>query len=399
MGNPLPTQRYTLRITYFQEEGLARQAAHLIYQSTSPTLVASISALPYTVGRTFSYTELTDLHSKLKEVGIGHRFESADGSSQVISFHPGDKKKIEEISKTREKHRKRKNVFWIVPILIASLAAVAALFQLTRKSKSEEMIVERVKLAQVILVDSKVQRKAQGELSWRDLKESDWLYEGDSVRTFERARVAVAYQEGSTILVRENSLVIIEKPKSTARELNLEDGALQARLKPGSSPFEIRINTSEGVVALKSPASGSESAIQTSVRSGRLAIAVESGQARVETKSQSFDLGQKQQLRVFESAPAKIEPMAPSIQVLQPTPNQTWSKPPYEFAIAPVAGASSYRWIFGATEDLSSRLLEQQSTDPRLKLQFLDPGSIFWKVETEIDGILHHSDLQRVYVQ
>jgi hypothetical protein len=398
-GTTAPAQRYTLRITYLKDDEARREAAHLIYQSTSPTLVASLATLPYTVGRTFSAVELDEIHNKLKVIGIGHRFESTDGVSQVISFHPGDIKKEDEITGIRVKRRMKRRLLWILPTF-AAVIFFAALYFLTNEESSNVVVsVERPKLAQVILVDSKVQKKSPSSLIWEELRENDWLSEGDSIRTFERARASIAYQEGSTILVRENSLIIIEKPSESSREFNLEDGSLQAKLRSGTTPYQFRIKTGGGTISMQSPEAQSESALQTSFRAGQFSVAVESGTAKIEAGGRSLDLLERQQVQISNGEAPEIKTLPPELLLETPNNNLSLSQGPYEFKVSAVEGAKSYRWIFGSSSDLSNRLLEQQTQVPELKLQYLDPGEIFWKVEVEIEGIVQSSGVRKLYVR
>ncbi len=195
MNSPAPNQRYTLKLTFYDSQKAMQDAAFIIYQSTSPTLVASLNALPYTVGRTFSYEELNDLHQKLKAIGVGHRFESQDGVSQIITFHPGDEKREEEITQIRKKKRVERKLIWaaLAGIILIGLSGAVWFFI---PSTQNDTSLSKASVARVMEIKAKVQRRSPGEAEWKDLKMGDFLFAKDSVRTFESAQASISYQEG-----------------------------------------------------------------------------------------------------------------------------------------------------------------------------------------------------------
>jgi len=403
LSNPRANQRYTLKLTHYPSPSVVKDVALVLYQSASPTLIASLASLPYTVGRTFSYEELESLHGKLKSLAIGHRFESMDGVSEVISFHPGDQQREEEITSTRKKVRRRKSTLILITTLGVFLVAGVIVYALRDSSSKVSVTPAQEPIAEVFSIDSRVQRRTTPGLQWKEARTGESLFEKDALRTFENSQAVIDYREGSSLTIRENSFVIIERPADkSSREVSLEDGSIQARLKKSDQNLELKIQTAQGTVRLRSPKTSEEEVhLQTSMKGGNLAVAVESGQVEITPKGQapiSITSAQKAEIRV-NSKPS-IAAYDTLVETKSPAPGAHLKEGMFNFEATPIAGAKKYRWIIGSTREMKTILVEHRTLEPFLKLQYLDPGELYWRVEAVgEDGMIHSSRPQQIYVQ
>ncbi len=407
MTAPLPNtranQRYTLKLTHYPSQSIIKEVALVLYQSASPTLVASLAGLPYTVGRTFSYEELEILHEKLKTLTIGHRFESMDGVSEVISFHPGDQQREEEITSSRKKVRRKKSGLVFLVIIGTFLAAGMIIYTLQDSTPKPQTGLVLNPIAEIFSIDSRVQRRVSPDILWKEAKTGESLFEKDALRTFENSEVVIDYREGSTLTVRENSFIIVERPSDkSSREVSLEDGSIRARLKRSDQNLELKIQTSQGTIRLQSPKSSEEEVqLQTSMIGGNLVVAVESGQVEITPKGQppiSVSSAQKAEIRT--NAKPVVAAYDMLMETKSPKPGAQLREGSFIFEAVPVAGAKKYRWLVASSREMTTILVEHRTTEPNLKLQYLDPGELYWRVEAVgEDGMIRSSRPQQIYVQ
>ncbi len=195
-------------------------------------------------------------------------------------------------------------------------------------------------------------------------------------------------------------MIVIEPPPSAqAREIRLEDGSLRASLLKSEEDYEFTIRTKGGTLRAKSPSTKESNSLQTSLKEGKLSVAVESGQVEVETESGNYSLKNSEKISLSEGQPAAVESFSPQIDVLTPPDPAELSLAPYVFEVTPILNASKYRWIFASGKDQVTSLLEQTTDTPSLTLQYLDPGSIYWRVEAEVDGLIYTSNVRRLDVK
>lgn len=418
MADPQTKARYTLKLESFPSEEAVREACLIIYKSQTPTLVASLSTLPYTVGRSFSEEELTSIHEQLKELQIGHAFRSTLDPTMGLTFDPrmnGTTAAPSPENLTTEP-LKRKGIPFSKKSILIVLAVIFLVFLILRLISSGTNLSESTSApepsskavpppeadATMVAVQSRVQRKSRLDLQWSNAKIGDPLQINDSVRTYENSQAVIRYQEGSSILIKEDSLVTIGPPeKASQKEMELNSGSIQAKLASSDTPTTLRIKTAEGDITLSSsPTNTAEASVQARVIGSQLQVAVSSGKAILSKKS-----GEVQALAPLEVATisaGEIKERAAftaSLNLLSPSADARMPAAPYLFQWAPLEGASEYRLIISSHQDLESTLVQQTTASTEFTFQYLDPGELYWKVETLVDGFLIESPTQRIYVE
>jgi len=407
MTAPVPTtntqQRYTLKLTHYPSPNVVTEVALVLYQSASPNLVASLSGLPYTVGRTFSREELESLHQKLKSLAIGHRFDSMDGVSEVISFHPGDPQRDVEIKLNRKKVRRKKSSLVAITVVTTFLIAGGLVYFIREAPQKENARLTQEPIAEILSIESRVQRRTSSGTQWKEAKTGDSLFDKDALRTFENSQAIIDYREGSSLTVREDSFIIIVRPSDKSyREVSLEDGSIQAQLKQSSQNLELRIQTKQGTIRMRGPKAGEQEVhLQTSMIGGNLAVAVESGQVEITPKGQpSIAISGAQKVEIRGNEKPVIAASDLGLESKTPTPGARLKEGSFYFEVRPVAGAKRYKWIIGSSPEMTTLLVEHRTKEPTLKLQYLDPGELYWRVEAVgEDGMVRSSRVQQIYVE
>lgn len=387
----------------------------LIYQSTDPKLLASLSGIPYTVGRSFSQQEAVTLAEELRRFGVSFHFKSTAAEGFDISFDP------EVASREAQTSSGNVKVNWrdllpgkIFAYVLAGLgAAVVLVVGLSRvdfatKVASTETVDQSFR-ASVEKIEKDVEFRKGDGLVWSRADLSTKLSDTDAIRTFDKSSALLKYREGSTVNVRPNTLMVIganENPNE--RSIQLEDGSLQARLKPSAVPQRLRIKTKAGTLEMKSPQVGEvESRVETSVTNGQMKVAVSHGSAvlqplqpgRASVEIKSFEQVEATTDKI--SSPTKFEP---TLRLISPSPNAEIQVDPQavksiEFAWEDIGPETTYTWMMSTDEAFKNILLTQSTSEPRTSVNFLDLGVLYWRVIAKQEGTDYKSSPSRINVQ
>ncbi|MDB5037378.1 MAG: hypothetical protein JWQ35_906 [Bacteriovoracaceae bacterium] len=413
--------RYQLTLLNYPNTGTLAEICRLIYQTEDKNLIASLSTLPYIVGRRFSHPETEHLHSEFKRLKVGHRFQCDKPGITAPSYDPNhfvaerkeESKKVVEINKFKKKAPVAKfSRKWILGLIIISL--LGAIFYFISKNKIKTLehseSPSQTYEAKIETVDHDVEFRIADDLLWKKAKDNILLQTKDSVRTFQDSRAYLKYREGSLVTVHPNTFLIIGKETAPNRKvLKLEDGILQARMKPSDQAQHLSIETSSGILEMESPKGTElkEMKIETSMNKGTLTVSVTEGQATLTPKAKDspvIKLDRLQQITATEKNVSAPVPFIPKINLFAPVMNEAIVIDPQKssairFKWEALGDNANYELSLSIDPEMKEVLIKQTSSVPQLEFSYLDLGILYWQVSATLDGVKYKSPIWRLYVQ
>lgn len=426
--------RYQLVIQRLPSEESKQFLCEQIYQSSDPDLLASLSVLPYDAGREFSYEEVQRLHIKLKNENIGHQFVPNVSDRGKISFEAklnrelaedpslsepnyssaSSKSKKFEINKFNLKKFKLQ-IIGAGLIILISVIPLALIFMKDRDSLSSNApapstvaSINQEFEATLTNTVKRVDFRKRDELKWNSAQRGLKLKHRDSLRTQNDSFASIEYKDGSRINLKENSLVTIGKVQKRKRRLQLDDGSLRAKLSASQKLDELEIQTQKGMLKIPVPEEGSPSAqVETSYRKGKLNVAVASGKAQFMPQSKSLKevaIQQNEQMLSQEDGSMVKKAFEPSLQIIEPKPGSSLrveenQNNQLRFAWEDLGEGSQYTWLIATDKNFETILLERKTDEAQLQLAYLEPGTLFWRVVAELEGVRYKTDAIEVNVQ
>ena len=417
-GERIPAHaRFELTLQTYRTPGDAEKICELIYDSKDKNLLAALSSLPYTIGRTFSGDEAQRLSKIFKEWETSFVFKSLTENINSISYSPAPSPSLEAVSappsgiKQNTPPNKKWAGFGI--LLAASVSAFFFLKGVTSKIESpsaEKSAATNMNYrATVERIFKDVEFRREKDFSWKSATPHLQLQDQDSIRTFESSQATLLYIEGFQVVVKPNTLLTVgSQTEPKHRKIRLEDGSIQARLKAANPPERLSIETKSGTLEMTSPIEGeaSETRIETRMHKNGLVVSVAEGKAvlRHVKNTTPIEIIHHQQLTATEAAVSEAVPFTESLPLMSPTENATLTIDPQTatptfFRWEDLGDGFTYEWNLSTDPQMKNVLFNQKSNSPEISLQYIDLGVLYWQVTAVGDGKRIPSPVWRLNVQ
>lgn len=407
MTTPAAEPRYQLTILGYSHSQTLSKLSELIYRSQDQNLIASMSSLPYVVGRSFSIAEAHLLHTELKNLKVSHRFKSDQTGATEFVFDLSKKETPIAPSTPISKYRPK---LWQLMTLIA--VAAIAIFQFksrpSNNTEDSEAFNESYE-AKIEHLNRDVEYRGADSYIWSKAITSQKLQAKDSLRTFQDSSAVLTYRSGSRLNVQPNTLIIIgDSPIAGNNRLDLRDGTLQARVKSSAKSEKFSIETKSGTLELESPTEGAkETKVETSLSKGTLTVSVTQGTVRLQPSAKNatvVTLKSLEQITATAESVTTPTPFVPKIDLIQPGEDtKLISDPqkssPHLFQWKDIGEPATYELILASDSKMSSVFLRQKTTSAQIELSYIDEGEIYWRVDAVADGVTYSSPARRIHVE
>jgi hypothetical protein len=414
MNPQVEEARYQLTLVNYADAKAVPQICELIYQTLDKNLIASLSTLPYVVGRSFSHAEADRIHTQLKQLKVSHRFVSDLNGTTVFSFETTEKVfNAEQLTRTRRvtmKVRIRRKFFLGTSAVVVAAVCAVCFFALSKvqnvplhpSTDQFEITIEKM--------ERDVEYRLADDLIWKKASVSQGLQTHDAVRTFQNSNATLVYHEGPRLFVQPNTLLVIGKnPAADRNSVHLQDGSLKTRLKANRQPHYLSIETASGTLEMTSPKEGEskETKIETSVANGTLRVSVTQGQVTLKPTAKNAApilLNSREQLTATAQSVSKPAPFEPALTLLKPPMNQilkvdAQQSTPTTFQWKDLGEDAEYELMLGSDEKMKEVFLRQKTKMNELVLNYLDIGTVYWQVVAVADGITYRSPVWQIHVQ
>ncbi len=414
--------RYRLVIHSYPAEDMIPRICKLLYGSTDKNLLASLSSLPYIVGRSFSLREVDDIEDLLKQCEVGFTFKSSTEGFPDRSFDP--KRPHESSQKTTEIElpsiRNIPKRFIASALILGSLAAGFFLirwdFHLIQdfNRAQQEALAEPTYYARIAELTNSVDVKTKSGVTWERAKIEMKLDQEDSVRTYDRSTAKVDYANGSSIAIKPNTLIVIGRTNHELdKRIDLEDGSIQTRLMGSATPYKMTIHTKAGVIEIKAPTKpNQESRLETKIEGKELKVRVSEGTATLLPSNPKLKPVQIEQQQVIAASSEKLTRPIVAAPVPKPRPLELINPQrdsririnpqdvqPIAFECQNLGSDVYYNWELASDEAMQNILLKQTTQEPQLKVNYLDLGTVYWRVVAESYDVHFISQPRRLYVE
>ncbi len=409
--------KYELTLLEYPHENCVQDVCELIYQSQDKNLLGALSSLPYTIGRSFGSDDQIEISKELRRLKIAHVFKSISPDFPDIEYYPTQAVRADNpISEIPTKKRRvRIPMEWMLAFGI--LISVSAFFVVrewfpSSPSDAPSQVQENTDFrAQLKKIVRNVEYRKDRDLLWNKAMQNLGLHEQDAVRTFSESFATLHYQEGTRVIVRPNTLVVIgENDLPENRRLRLEDGSVRAKMDTGKSINTLSIETNVGTIEIKSPEAGKENSTQVETKmtkNGQVSVAVSQGAAVLKPTRKdapSVTVAARQQITATPLSVSAPTPYVPSLQLFEPTTDATLSfnplnPSPIQFRWENLGEAASYQFQMAGDPEMKVILFNQNLSDPQIELNYLDLGTVYWSVKSQVEGTTYQSPIWRLHVQ
>lgn len=416
--------RYSLLIRSYPSESSILRVCELIYGSTDVKLLASLSTLPFSVGRSFSPYEAEQLAKNLRELDVGYSFKGLTQDLPPIEYQPSFKQSSpnEDTAKIRALGARKKSPLRIFGWgLVVAAAALSIWFGIAhnpisfKKAPPSEPSTEFAPDTRAMIekVVKDVEFRRDRDLLWEKAALNTHLKDSDAIRTFESSLATLKYREGSTVLVKPNTLIVIGSEAGGANQkIHLDDGGVSTRLEATSTPQKWSIVTKAGILELETPRPGAkQSRIDTSISGDKMKVSVSEGRALLRPLAADKTPVEIQTRQSLEATPTEVsapQPMTLEIFLRSPAEGQVIHIDPeratpisFEWSAPEVTGDQSveYEWFAATDADMKNILLTQKTTATAVQVNYLDLGTIYWGVRSVVDGMTYESRVQTLHVK
>jgi hypothetical protein len=421
--------RFQLTIFSYPNENRIVEVCEVIYDSKDKNLIASLSTLPYIIGRSFPHQEVIKLNQIFRELGVGHRFQNLAVATETIGFDPDEQTKAADgAAKPKLLIKKSAPLLNFASMKMLGAAALiiliagAGLWMWVNHSStntgtqiqpSENLSSIPVNAEAVIeQLRNDVEFRKEKKFLWSKAKLQTALEQKDGVRTFDNSQAVIRYREGSRVSVKANTLLIIgAKAEPEAKIIKLESGTLSARIPPSNEQHRLSIETPSGTLEVVSPKLGEkpqpETRVETKVNQGKVTVSVTQGSAVLKPSFKDGKPVQIQSLQqIIASSTAVSLPTAfiPEIDLKSPSENAVIFMDPQQggsirFEWESIDEKASYTLSISTDPQMNSILLSEKTTKPEFLVQYLDLGNLYWRVTSTFNEISYQSKIRQMNVQ
>ena len=214
-----------------------------------------------------------------------------------------------------------------------------------------------------------VRRKSKGQLSWQTGARRDTLYYEDSIYAGKASKAKIVLNQGSDLLLNENSLVILRN-REEASFLDLQYGSVQGKMKK-HSVLHFGKNSK-----LKS---GSDADFHLKSTDSGLEIQVLSGSVDIETDKGKKRLEKNSKLKVLDNGDLSSEKKI-GVQLLLPKYGEkSFEKGETLFEWSELPGKEEYKVSISSEPDFQNPVVSSVVTGKSFTTT-LPTGAYYWKV-------------------
>lgn len=404
MNQPSTKIRFQLTLTLIPDDGSRKAACRMIYGSSERDVMAALSSLPFTVGRSFSPEEASQLHRELRLLKVHHHFLSPDSEATEFSYLGEEEAKAREemtesynISEIRRlsgvrKHLSLKLLAALVVVGVGIYATISLWPHLRSPTPAPPVVSKPSEgIATLGSLSGDVQIRGSNSAEWLVARPDQALSTDDSVKTGPNGRALIIFRDGSQIQVRGLTLIRIARQKA-----NLAEGSFVTQLSPRAPDQEIfRVESADWNLALRYPQKD-PSYVQTSQKSGTFTVEVARGEAelsKVADPSSFVLVTTQQKVAARTDELPKPEPYIPTLTMTQPLQESVlpFGQGLIRFEWEPYPGVEMYQWELAADPNFENSLLKQEISNPFVELSYVDAGKLYWRVSTQWNGLLIQS--------
>jgi hypothetical protein len=196
-----------------------------------------------------------------------------------------------------------------IAVLLSFSCAAGTLFWYS-KTQEKKQTTATVIVAQAAQVNNEVLRRAPTRLLWENITTGDDLFDGETIRTSENGELHIRFDDGRSIELEPESLVVLQKSER-AISLDLLEGSLFVDAKQATEGADALLlkaeNKSVDLSGAKASLSrGANNRLDVEVLEGSAKIKDSSGYAREVKRGEQSSLGAPQ------ISAARIEVLSPS---------------------------------------------------------------------------------------
>lgn len=282
--------------------------------------------------------------------------------------------------------KKRSTKSRVRDILVTLLCLFAATLSLWLFWKDFNAVMEKINELPIATVSWKyraAQRKFSDRLIWDRLQQASPVYNGDTIRTSEKAETTITF-ENSEIQLGENTIIQIQVDSTGMTSINMSGGMVAANTSAGSN---MQLRSGNVTVNLEE---GTSLNANTGTGDTPLSLQVTSGNATISGAEGSVSLGEGDGLSVNAAGLVTTKP----VTVLEPAPQLRQLK--FEGNTQPV----SFKWkthtlpensnlIFEtSTEREFTEIVEQIGLTGLSSMTIDFPEGIsYWRFYAAVDGL------------
>lgn len=413
--NPVVEPRFELILLSYPHFGSIESAAELLYGSKDKNIMASLSSLPYTIGRTFNQTEVSALNRQLTDLKIGHTFKGLTPGAEDLTYTPDKPPSSNKAEVSSSKPSSSSSsitglkLLWISLGIVVAIAGGIVAWKMRSALKPEISATISQARARIERLSRDVEYRRSRDFVWSKATLDLPLENQDGIRTFDESSAVIQYQEGTRVIVKPNSLLIVGAESNPSDEtIRLEDGSISARLssKQGQSEARLSILTKSGTLRVQAR-EGKEAAVETEVSGDHVRVAVTQGEVSLTPQapgSSSITIAPMQQITATPTNISPPEAYTPRLGLYAPkndaqvlvNPN---TKTPVIFRWEDFGGSGTYRLTISSDPKQENVLVSQNTSQNEVTLTYLDSGTLYWSVSAQVRGITYKSSVWRLHVQ
>jgi hypothetical protein len=243
--------------------------------------------------------------------------------------------------------------------------------------------------ARFVNLDGKVQVKKVNSVQWVGADYQVTLDKGDLIQTGSDGVARVAFADGTTYLVKPDTLVTVEEnlvaqDQATRVGVHISSGAVD--LATGTWPVagsKAEVSFENAVAALKE---NSRAAVRTDPFTKEHEITVANGSAELERGGEKVQIDQWQRVSFPTGGPISREQVLAPPELIEPVNLQPIIVPEPKKAVLkfewkPVPTAKSYQLRISSTAMFTQVVAEKKANSTSAEITGLDSGDYFWSVK------------------
>ena len=258
-------------------------------------------------------------------------------------------------------------------------------------------------------MNKNVKSKRAGSIAWSKAKKDMPLYDRDAVQTLGGSAAVIRMDEGSSLRMGENSLIIIRKVEQDKifgekrSFVVVMDGELQGKF---SGTEHVEVTTPSAVAKIKTmPVSGKQSEFRVRVNPDKSStFAVMTGSAKITANGKTVELKHNQMTTVdLNKSPSLPISIPQPVILVNPERRELFYyrdlPPSILFTWKDKKNADGYRFMIARDPDFEDVVYDERLLKNKFSLGNLKNGSYYWRVSAvkdRGDGIF--SDAREVVV-
>ncbi len=283
-----------------------------------------------------------------------------------------------------------KNTLVLLPVFMLMAAASYYLWRDTQPEESTLVAEEKAEVIGVLQEQvSNVKRKLGNSLYWNPLRSNENLYSNDSIRTGTDSSATIQLQDKSSIVLAENSLIVLEK---RANQLNVDFKTGDIETKSGSENLSIKVK--DTILDSKS----AELKLRTDTQNNTQIIVTKGTATLTDKQNKKVDITTKKVVNVDEKGQAKQAAVA---LVLNTPKDKTSILDPDKTTTYP------FTWTM-LDDELKEETLEISTKPDFTTITFrknghqavrgaVNRGTQYWRVSTKMkDGKIFYSEVREL---